>query len=337
MLVLGAVGCKSTAPVVAADPTDPANVNMATVPSGPAGNQPARALGQRDEAYPTQSGVQYPQTQGYDNQVNAGQEALEEADQAPPPLPEYAQPQATRANTIWAPGYWRHAQTGYYWVPGAWVTPPYAGALWTPGYWGADGQRFRFHQGYWGRHVGFYGGVNYGGGYVGTGYRGGYWNGNQFYYNQAFYQVDPNIREVYNQPWRGTNAYGRVSYNGGVGGIGIVPIAAEVIALHEQHERPIRYQYDVERQAQMNRGQFYEYNRGRPEAYFAGEGFVVGIGGGRPEPQPVIVQRPIVIDERGGFPGRGNAFGHDKDRERGNPHDDRGRDDDHDRGGKHDR
>ena len=338
VLVLGTIGCKSKDSAAIVDPTDPANVNMASVTSGPVGTQPARVLDQRQQAYPTQSGEQYPQ--GNDNAVNAGQEALDEADQAPPPLPEYTQPQATRANTIWTPGYWRHAQTGYYWVPGAWVSPPYAGALWTPGYWGADGQRFRFHQGYWGRHVGFYGGVNYGGGYVGTGYRGGYWNGNQFYYNQAFYQVDPSIRMTYNQPWRGTNAYGRVSYNGGAGGIGILPIAAEMIAMHEQHERPIRYQYDVERQAQMNRGQFYEYNRGRPEAYVAGEGFVVGIGGGRrEEPQQVIVQRPIVIDERGGFPGHGNAFGHDHDREHGNPHDDRGdrgRGDDHDRG-RHDR
>ena len=335
-LMLGSVGCKSKTQGAAYDPSDPANVNMASVTTGPVGGPQAQVLGQRDQYSPTQSGVEYPQ--GNDNAVNAGQEALEEANSAPPPLPEYTQPQATRANTIWTPGYWRYAQTGYYWVPGAWVSPPYAGALWTPGYWGADGQRYRFHQGYWGRHVGFYGGVNYGGGYVGTGYHGGYWNGNQFYYNQAFYQVDPNqIHGVYNQPWRGSNAYGRVSYNGGNGGINILPIAAEIIALHEQHERPIRYQYDVERQAERNRGQFYEVNRGRPEAYVAGPGFVVGIGGGH-EGEPVIIQRPIVIDERGGFPGRGNAFGHDK--KHGNPHDDggdRGRGDEHGRGGKHDR
>ena len=315
-LMLGLFGCKSKAPETAYDPSDPANVNMATVTSGPVGSQPARVLDQRAQGYPTQSGEQYPQTQGYNDPVNAGQDALDEANSAPPPLPEYAQPEATRANTIWTPGYWRYARTGYYWVPGAWVSPPYAGALWTPGYWGADGPRYHFHPGYWGRHVGFYGGVNYGGGYVGTGYHGGYWNGNQFYYNQAFYQVDPNeIHGVYNQPWRGNNGYGRVSYNGGAGGIGILPIAAEMIAMHEQHERPIRYQYDLERQAEMNRGQFYDVNRGRPEAYVAGPGFVVGIGGGGQE-QP-------RMDDQGGFPGRGNGYGHYQDH--GNRHDDGGR------------
>lgn len=330
--MLGGIGCKSSAPAAIVD-GDPANVNMATVGSAPVMRQPERVLGQRDQAYPEQRGEQYPQ----------GQEAYDDADQAPPPLPEYAQPQVTRNNSIWVPGYWRHARTGYYWVPGAWVAPPYTGALWTPGYWAADGPRYRFHEGYWGRHVGFYGGVNYGGGYVGTGYRGGYWNGNQFYYNQAFYQVDPNeIHGVYNQPWLGSNSYGRVSYNGGNGGIAILPIAAELLALHEQHERQIQYQYELQRQAESRRGQFYEFNRGRPESYVAGPDFVIQLGGGRVEqPQQVIEQRPIVIDERGGFPGRGHAYGHDK--EHGNPHDrendegeGRGRGEERGRGKKHD-
>ena len=320
---LSAIGCKSSAPAAIVDPTDPANVNMATVTSGPVGPPTARVLDQRDQSYPTQNGEQYPQ--GNDNGVNAGQQGLNEADQAPPPLPQYAQPEAVRPNTIWTPGYWSHAPSGFYWVPGAWVPPPYVGALWTPGYWGADGPRFRFHPGFWGRHVGFYGGVNYGGGYVGSGYHGGYWNGNQFDYNQAFYPVNPRIGLTYNQPWGGRNPYGQVSYNGGVGGIGILPIAAELIAMREEHEGPLRYQYDLERQAERIRGQFYEFNRGRPEAYFADDRFFDGPGDERG-------------DDRGDFPGRGNAFGHYKehgnphwDGERGNPHGEGGRGNPHDR------
>ncbi len=37
-----------------------------------------------------------------------------------------------------------------------------------------------WHGGYWGTHVGFYGGVNYGYGYDGDGYEGGYWRTTAF-------------------------------------------------------------------------------------------------------------------------------------------------------------
>ncbi|HEY4380730.1 MAG TPA: hypothetical protein VGN01_10325 [Acidobacteriaceae bacterium] len=290
-ILLSAGGCKKTADSGTSATTaaaDPADVNMAPANAQPAAAQPAPAqvLADREAASPTQQG-EY------------------EADQAPPPLPDYQQPVATRPNTIWTPGYWQHSPAGYYWVPGAYVAPPYAGALWTPGYWGADGPRYRFHAGYWGRHVGFYGGIPYGGGYVGTGYRGGYWRGDQFYYNQAVNRVDPNaIRFVYNQP-EPVYAGVRVSFNGGNGGISIGPVAAEIFALHETHERPLRYQYDLEREASLRHGQFYVANQGRPEVYIATDGFEIGVG--RPA---VVVQQPVVV-ERGGPPG--HAYGHYKD------------------------
>jgi hypothetical protein len=294
MFLVGAGGCKKTS----VEANDPSNVNMAPV------NGKAAVLADNETANQNQQGEDYP---------DASQPGAYVADQAPPPLPDYQQPVATRSNTIWTPGYWQHAPTGYYWVPGAWVAAPYAGALWTPGYWAADGPRYRFHAGYWGRHVGFYGGVPYGGGYVGTGYRGGYWRGNQFYYNQAVNRVDPSIQFVYNQP---EPAYAgvRVSYNGGRGGISIGPIAAEIFALHEQHERPLRYQYDLERESRMRRGQFYDENRGRPEVYIATDGFELGIG------RPVIVdQRPVIIEQRDGPPG--HAYGLYKDHgDNGNGH-----------------
>src|ERR1700677_3673599 len=105
------------------------------------------------------------------------EEAVITVDSAPPPLPVYVQPPCPAPNLLWTPGYWHHGFFGYYWVPGAWVPAPYVGALWTPGYWGWSGGSFVFNAGYWGPHIGFYGGVNYGGGYMGIGFAGGNWNG----------------------------------------------------------------------------------------------------------------------------------------------------------------
>lgn len=338
-LTMTAAGCRKD-PVAPAQQAliqdgDPANVNMA--PTGPAqgyprtasraASQPARVLDERESSYPTERGEQYPQQNNY--QPQQGAEQLEEADQPPPPLPEYSQPMATRPNTIWTPGNWRHSPNGYYWAPGAWVKPPYTGALWTPGYWAADGNRYRFNQGYWGPHVGFYGGVPYGNGYTGTGYRGGYWDGNRFLYNQAVSHVDPNaIRDIYNQPERIASPYGRLSFNGGNGGIPLLPIAAELIALHEQHVRPVRYQYDVEREAALNRGQFIGAGHNAPEMYFAPDGYLVDrLIERRVVPQTIIVQRPIFNEEEHG---RGHAYGHYKNKDHFDKHE-RG-DDDHDGG-----
>ena len=281
------------------DPQDPAAVNMAPV-NGPVPQtaQPQRVLGQQESAGPSQGGEDY---------------ANYEADQAPPPLPQYSQPAATRPNMIWTPGYWQHSPGGYYWVPGAWVAPPYVGALWTPGYWGADGPRYRFHPGYWGRHVGFYGGIPYGGGYVGTGYRGGYWRGNRFLYNRAVFQVDVNaIPDYYDRPEPGFSGV-RVSYNGGIGGIALLPMAAELIAMHEEHERPERYQFDLERHAGLDRGQFFGYNQGRPGVFIAPEGWE----------RERVIEQPIIVERDG--PGRGNAYGHFKDHgDEGRGHEDQG-------------
>ncbi len=78
----------------------------------------------------------------------------------------------------------RQRRHGYYYVPGNWVSAPFAGALWTPGWWGYTGRGYGWHRGYWGRHVGYYGGVNYGFGFIGIGYQGGYWNNDHFFYNR---------------------------------------------------------------------------------------------------------------------------------------------------------
>ena len=88
-------------------------------------------------------------------------------------------------------GVW--AGEGYYWVPGVWVRPPAVGLLWTPGYWGWGGSAFLFHEGYWGPHVGFYGGINYGFGYGGVGFFCGRWEGGAFAYNTAVVRVNTTI------------------------------------------------------------------------------------------------------------------------------------------------
>jgi hypothetical protein len=79
----------------------------------------------------------------------------------PPPLPVYEQPLCPGEDYIWVPGYWAYDYdySDYYWVPGTWVLAPEPGYFWTPGYWGWENEAFIFHEGYWGPHVGFYGGI----------------------------------------------------------------------------------------------------------------------------------------------------------------------------------
>ncbi len=201
----------------------------------------------------------------YENQVDAGQQALE-ADTPPPPLPTYQQPEAPAPNYIWTPGYWNYAPVGYYWVPGAWVLAPYPGALWTPGYWGVYGNRYRFYRGFWGPHIGFYGGINYGFGYTGSGYHGGYWNGNNFYYNRAVNRInETRITNVYNRTVVVNNYNStRVSYNGGRGGVPVRPQPAEIAAMRGPRTPPMSAQIQNQRQAAENRQQFYSQNKGRP-------------------------------------------------------------------------
>ena len=203
----------------------------------------------------------------YDQGVQQGMDAVEEADQPPPPLPVYQQPACDDPNSLWTPGYWNYAPAGYYWVPGAWVAAPYAGALWTPGYWGYYSHRYRFHHGFWGPHVGYYGGIPYGFGYTGYGYQGGYWNHDQFQYNRAVNRVNTTrITNVYNRTVIINNnvTYNRISYNGGNGGIQVQPRPAELAAMRETHVPPMQSQLQLRQVAAGNRQQFFAENHGRP-------------------------------------------------------------------------
>jgi len=146
---------------------------------------------------------------------------------------------------------------------------PYSGALWTPGYWGFSGTAYVWHRGYWGPHIGFYGGVNYGFGYIGVGYQGGFWSNKGFEYNTAVNNVNVTTTKI-------TNVYNRtvynystnttsISYNGGSGGIQYKPDAAELAAAREHHVAARPAQTEVVHTAATTRTQFASVNHGQPQ------------------------------------------------------------------------
>ncbi len=159
------------------------------------------------------------------------------ANEAPPPLPEYDQPPCPDDGYLWTPGYWAWGGGGgYYWVPGTWVQPPRVGVLWTPPYWGFVGGVYAFHAGYWGPHIGYYGGVNYGFGYVGAGFAGGRWVGNSFAYNRAVTNINVTVvHNTYHETVINNVSVNRVSYNGGPHGTAAVMTAQERAVGAERH------------------------------------------------------------------------------------------------------
>jgi hypothetical protein len=162
------------------------------------------------------------------------------ATEAPPPLANDEQPPCSTQGYLWTPGYWAWGAAGrYYWVPGVWVPPPRVGVLWTPGYWQFVGAVYVFHPGYWGPHIGYYGGINYGFGYVGVGFDGGRWVGNSFAYNSAVNNLNVNIiRNTYSETVANNVTANRVSFNGGPGGTTAVPTLQERAAAAEPHIPP---------------------------------------------------------------------------------------------------
>jgi hypothetical protein len=185
----------------------------------------------------------------------------------PPALPVYEQPICPAEGYIWTPGYWAYdyQDTDYYWVPGTWVMAPQVGFLWTPAYWGWGGDRFVFYDGYWGPHVGFYGGINYGYGYFGRGYEGGRWDHDRFYYNQSVNNVNvTNIHNVYNTTVINNTTINRVSYNGGNGGINARPTSEENTVAHERHIPPVAAQTQHVQAARSNPDLRASVNRGKP-------------------------------------------------------------------------
>lgn len=181
----------------------------------------------------------------------------------PPPIPVYEQPVLPEDGYVWTPGYWAWGEDGYFWVPGTWVEAPEQGLLWTPGYWGWDGDYFEFHSGYWGTHVGFYGGINYGYGYGGSGFDGGYWQGRNYYYNRSVTNVNvTRVTYVYNRTVIvNNNTY--VAYNG-PGGVMAAPTPRERNMERERHLQPTSQQTRQHQIASRDRELRVSVNRGRP-------------------------------------------------------------------------
>src|SRR5665213_772365 len=71
------------------------------------GNQPAQQYDA--DGYPIAQNPQqgYPQ-QGEDQNYDNGQQAYQETQEAPPPLPDYTQTEAPGYGYIWTPGYWAY-------------------------------------------------------------------------------------------------------------------------------------------------------------------------------------------------------------------------------------
>jgi len=185
----------------------------------------------------------------------------------PPALPVYEQPICPGDGYLWTPGYWAYDYdiNDYYWVPGTWVLAPRVGFLWTPGWWGWGGDAFLFHEGYWGPHIGFYGGINYGFGYFGVGFVGGRWDGDHFFYNRAVLNVNvTNIHNVYNTRVENNITVNRVSFNGGNGGVEARPSPEEERYAHEEHIAPIAAQTEHAQAARANPQMRASVNHGRP-------------------------------------------------------------------------
>jgi hypothetical protein len=216
-------------------------------------------------------------------------------DVAPPPLPVYVQPLIPAPGYLWVPGYWAwDDDVGYYWVPGTWLLPPEPELLWTPGYWGWDDGYYVFHQGYWGPHIGFYGGVVYGFGYDGVGYEGGYWRNGAFFYNRTVNNIsNVSITNVYSKTVIINNKT-NVSFNGGAGGTTVKPTPEQLAIAQEHHVGATADQTRHAHEAAKDPALSLANNRGHPTvaatmraAQFKGPGVIAAQPG-----QPIAAVSP---------------------------------------------
>lgn len=231
----------------------------------------------------------------------------------PPPLPEYDQPVIAGPGYIWVPGYWAFDDDyGYYWVPGTWVLPPQDGLLWTPGYWAYEDGNYVYYEGYWGPEVGYYGGIDYGYGYEGDGYDGGYWQGNRFFYNTVVNNiVGAGIANFYNKRVAHPASAGRVSYNGGEGGLTARPTQQQLAYMHGRHIGPTDAQREYVRMAGADPALRESQNKGLPPiaatshpGLFQGQGVIAARRAGqRPNGQAIPLGKNGPNREPGTEPG----------------------------------
>jgi len=132
-------------------------------------------------------------------------------------------------------------------------------------YWGWSDGVYVLHDGYWGPHVGFYGGINYGFGYGGLGYEGGYWEQGVFSYNRTVNNFGSvNVTNVYNKTVMNNTSVTNVSFNGGTGGTTAQPSAEQEAAAREQHTPPTPLQAQHEHVSRANHALLASVNHGQP-------------------------------------------------------------------------
>jgi WXXGXW repeat (2 copies) len=260
---------------------------------------------------PPASQAEYPEA--YYPPAGGVSEEPVEAPEPPPPLPEYTQPPCPGNDYIWTPGYWAWSN-GYYWVPGAWVLAPWVGALWTPPWWGYQNNVYVWHAGYWGPHLGFYGGIDYGYGYPGRGYYGAYWNRGRVYYNREVTHISPVVTSNVYQAVVPRFHVSRASFNGGHGGIEARPTPQELAVRRDPRLAPVPAQVQHARQAAANRAQFAAAANGRPAALVAARPLPTHYRAPDQRPPETAVRaaaRPTAEASRPAFspaqPGRGPA------------------------------
>lgn len=67
-----------------------------------------------------------------------------------PPTPRYGVVGvAPGAGYVWTNGYWDWRGRDWAWMDGRWQRPPRARARWVGSEWRREGNRWRFHRGYW--------------------------------------------------------------------------------------------------------------------------------------------------------------------------------------------
>ena len=202
------------------------------------------------------------------------------AQSAPPALPAYDQPPIPGPGYLWTPGYWAYGRRRRRLLLGArhlGGAPVSLACFGRPAIGAIVGGAYAFNAGYWGPHIGFYGGIDYGYGYGGNGYAGGRWQGDQFYYNsQANNLGAARIAATYSQAVAESAV--RVSFNGGPGGLRVAPMQADFAAAQTRRVAPTSDQRDQARMASAQPQLRASVNRGappiaataRPKAFQAG-------------------------------------------------------------------
>jgi hypothetical protein len=69
----------------------------------------------------------------------------------PPPMRYERRPPPPGEGFVWVDGYWGARDGRYYWVPGRWNRPPYAGGYWSHPHYDRYQDGWHYHEGHWDR------------------------------------------------------------------------------------------------------------------------------------------------------------------------------------------